>query len=558
MLKRATALALAMIMLVGLVGCNQDATTAPPSSDGTTTTAPVTTTTPPTAPPADGPKELVYGQLDVKAVLDRTIVTYIESAQICEQVFEGLLYYNPFTSELLPCLAEGPAKISEDNLTYTFTLKKGIKWHDGTEFTADDVLFSFERIFNPATGSLVVEDYLMIKGAQEVVDGSATTLEGVKVIDPYTVEFTILEPFSLFELFVGTCPLYPRKATTEAGADWGFKVLVGTGPFRFEKYDLDKGVRLVRNDEYHDADRLPTIDSVYYKFYQDLNTMLLDYEAGNVDSLILDAAYVDQYKDDADFGDQLQMFPTFGHFFIIMNFNMDPWKDNPKAREALSYAIDVESICNDLFDGLYLPSSCLLAPSVLGHDPSVPIKKYDPEKAKALLAEAGYPEGVEIKFVTTNLESAGGKMIVAIQQSAAAAGFTIVPEQVDRAVWTTIRNNGEVQTFVASWFLGVGDADGMVYGFFESGNNKFFSSMYVNPEYDKLVADARKTLDETQRGEMYKQADKMLVQDDFVTIPIAWPAAFYMVQPWLVNFQTANYVPNFEHCDIDLTLQPKR
>jgi len=562
MVKRITAMVLTLVLVLGLAACNTNPAPATTTASGSTTAASGSTTAASgstTAAPSNTAekKELVYGQVNMKAILDRTIITYIETGQICEQIFEGLLYNNPFTGEMQPCLAEGFATISADNLTYTFKLKQGVKWHDGTDFTADDVLYTFERIFTPATGSLVVEDYQMIVGAQEMLDGTATTLSGIEVIDPYTIKVTITEPFALFEPFFGTCPIYPRKGCTEAGADWGLGTAIGTGPFALQEHTMDIGARLVRNDNYHDQNRMPTIDSIYFKFYSDLNTMLLEYEAGNIDSLILDGGMVEQYQDDPTFASHLNSHPTFGHYFLVMNFNMDPWKDNPKAREAFSYAVDTDSICNDLFNGMYQPAAGLLTPSVMGHDSSLQPKKYDPEKAKALLAEAGYPGGVDIVMTTTSLESVGGKMIVAIQASAAAAGFNISINEVDRAVWTDIRNNGKVETFVASWFLGLSEADGIVYGFFHSGNNKFFSVMYVNEEYDNLVSQARSTLDVAARTELYRQADKHLL-DNFVTVPVAWPVQFYLTQPWLQNFQTENYVPNFEHCDIDTALQPDR
>ncbi|MCL1855257.1 MAG: hypothetical protein FWF86_05935, partial [Clostridia bacterium] len=149
-------------------------------------------------------------------------------------------------------------------------------------------------------------------------------------------------------------------------------------------------------------------------------------------------------------------------------------------------------------------------------------------------------------------------MIIAIQQTAAAAGFRIEVEQVDRAVWTEIRNGGQVPCFVANWYLDVNDPDGILFGFFHSQNNSFFSSLYKSEVYDGLVEQARRTPDAAARAELYRQADAQLVEVDFATAPIAWPNTFYFAAPWLIDFATEAYTPNFIECDIDLAAQPAR
>ena len=503
---------------------------------------------------ADAPKELVYGQINMQAVLDRQITTYLETEQISKNIYEGLLYNDPFTGELEPRLAES-FDVSADNLVYTFQLRKGVTFHDGSAFTADDVKFTYERILTPATGALISEDFVPIHGAQDMLAGTATELAGLKIIDDYTLEVTLDAPYAVFPSYCGSTAIYPRAACTEAGDDWGWAVMIGTGPFKLQEHIRDTGLRMVRNEEYWGEK--PKIDSVYWKWYEDANTMLLDYEAGNLDSMIVDTPFVPLYSSDATFKDQLNYFSPYGHFFVIFNFEMDPWKENPKAREAFSYAIDIDGICNDLFEGNFTPASCLLAPGMLGQNPIEP-KAYDPEKAKALLAEAGYPDGVDITMITTSLEGTGGKMIIAMQETAAAGGFRIQVEQVDRAVWTEIRNGGQVPTFIANWYLDTADPDGILYGFFHSENNGYFSSLYKNEAFDSLLEEARRTPDDAARAALYEKADKILVEEDFVTTPIAWPNTFYFTAPWLQDFKTENYTPSFIVCDIDTAAQPTR
>ena len=170
-----------------------------------------------------------------------------------------------------------------------------------------------------------------------------------------------------------------------------------------------------------------------------------------------------------------------------------------------------------------------------------------------MLADAGYPNGVSFDAYTTNLAGQGGQMLVAMQAQAASAGFTINPIQVDRATWTDIRNGGKVPFAIGNWYLGLPEADGILYGFFHSSNNHFFSVLYQNEEYDRLVESARVELDTDKRIELYTKADNKLVQEDFVTVPICYPTAFYLAKPYVKDFQmAAHWLPLWD-CSVDMS-----
>ena len=544
--KKLLSLLLALAMLFALAACNSGETTTDENQDPSGQTNEGETQTPDEG--GAEAMELRFGQINPKAPLDRTVGTYIQTGQITEWVYEGMYRINPETGELEPCLAES-YDVSEDGLTYTFHLREGVKFHDGTDFTSADVKYSFERLLTPSTNALIGEDYNMIVGAVEMMNGEATELAGLTCPDDYTVVIETNEVMALTMMFIAPTPIYPEEACSEAGADWGLQLnVIGTGPYKLVE-NTDTQIIIEKFDEYWGGADAVQVDRVVYMQYNDTATMQLAYQNGDIDSYIIDATQVADFRETIP--DEVKSAPTYGHFFTIMNQSMAPF-DDIKVREAFAYAIDLEAITNDLLNGTMEPASCLLAPSVMGHE-GRDVIQYDPEKAKQMLADAGYPDGVSFEAYTTSLTGQGGQMLVAMQAQAQPAGFTMEITQVDAATWTEMRNSGQVPFALGNWYLGIPEADGILYGFFHSSNNKYFSVMYENEEYDALVESARLELDTDKRIELYKQADDMLVLEDFVTTPICYPTSFYLVKPYVQNFEMYNSVLPLWDCTVDMS-----
>ena len=544
--KKLLSLLLALVMLFALAACNSGEATTDENQDPSGQTNEGETQTPDEG--GAEAMELRFGQINPKAPLDRTVGTYIQTGQITEWVYEGMYRINPETGELEPCLAES-YDVSEDGLTYTFHLREGVKFHDGTDFTSADVKYSFERLLTPSTNALIGEDYNMIVGAVEMMNGEATELAGLTCPDDYTVVIETNEVMALTMMFIAPTPIYPEEACSEAGADWGLQLnVIGTGPYKLVE-NTDTQIIIEKFDEYWGGADAVQVDRVVYMQYNDTATMQLAYQNGDIDSYIIDATQVADFRETIP--DEVKSAPTYGHFFTIMNQSMAPF-DDIKVREAFAYAIDLEAITNDLLNGTMEPASCLLAPSVMGHE-GRDVIQYDPEKAKQMLADAGYPDGVSFEAYTTSLTGQGGQMLVAMQAQAQPAGFTMEITQVDAATWTEMRNSGQVPFALGNWYLGIPEADGILYGFFHSSNNKYFSVMYENEEYDALVESARLELDTDKRIELYKQADDMLVLEDFVTTPICYPTSFYLVKPYVQNFEMYNSVLPLWDCTVDMS-----
>lgn len=544
--KKLLSLLLALVMLFALAACNSGETTTDENQDPSGQTNEGDTQTPDEG--GAEAMELRFGQINPKAPLDRTVGTYIQTGQITEWVYEGMYRINPETGELEPCLAES-YEVSEDGLTYTFHLREGVKFHDGTDFTSADVKYSFERLLTPSTNALIGEDYNMIVGAVEMMNGEATELAGLTCPDDYTVVIETNEVLALTMMLISPTPIYPEEACSEAGADWGLQLnAIGTGPYKLVE-NTDTQIVIEKFDGYWGGADAVQVDRVVFMQYDDTATMQLAYQNGDIDSYIIDATQVADFQETIP--DEVKSFPTYGHFFTIMNQTIEPFNDI-KVREAFAYAIDLEAITGDLLNGTMEPASCLLAPTVMGHEGREVIK-YDPEKAKQMLADAGYPDGVSFEAYTTSLTGQGGQMLVAMQAQAEPAGFTMEITQVDSATWTEMRNSGQVPFALGNWYLGTPEADSILHGFFHSSNNKYFSVMYESEEYDALVEAARHELDTEKRIELYKQADDMLVLEDFVTTPICYPTSFYLLKPYVQNFNMYNSVLPLWDCTVDMS-----
>ena len=295
-------------------------------------------------------------------------------------------------SKIVPSLAE-KWDISGDGLEYTFYLQKGVKFQNGNDFTAEDVLYTFERLLT-VEGGLNTELLDQVKGAAELMEGTADTLEGVEVVDDYTVKITLKEPFAAF-LSCLTAPglsIYDSEATEAAGDQFGMDpaVTVGTGPFKFAGWNFNDQLVLVKNDDYWRG--APELPGVVIKIIPDTETQTMMFESGELDLLDLDFV-----TDAADrfletYPDQIVQGPRVGITYFTMNFNKEPFQD-VKVRQAVQMAIDRQAILDALYGGRGQVEHGIYPYGLIGFNEGKTKISYDPEGAKALLEEDGYGSG---------------------------------------------------------------------------------------------------------------------------------------------------------------------
>ncbi len=476
--------------------------------------------------------------------LDAMKSTYPRVATPYSYVVEPLMGQRPHTFEMYPLLVKDFPTVSEDALTYTFELKEGIKFHDGQELTSADVEYTFNRFFDPATNCLNTWMIDYILGAVEMMEGKVDYLEGFTVIDDYKFSITLASPFSGFSHALANAYLgiVPQGAHSAAGDRWGIDTLVGTGPFVFERLDSDIKVVMAANPNYNHnvfngRTLRPSVDKVEF-YNMDENTRYLEFEAGTLDYTGLSLTMAQEYMANSEYAKNVKIQPTLGSQFFSLNSSIPPL-DNPKVREAIAYVFDNRKIGELYFKGLWPAISNILPPGVPGHDPDLPFFDYNPEKARALLAEAGYPDGIEIEMTTVGTGTTY-QLYQIMQQDFAAGGITANIDQVESGVWFDKRSTGNVQSFMADWTPSYPTADTFVYGFFHSSSADFLSTGHRNPEFDAKVMAARAIADRDEAQKAYAELERYLSHEAFIAIPGWNMASVFLLQDRVSNVVDVN------------------
>jgi peptide/nickel transport system substrate-binding protein len=311
---------------------------------------------------------------------------------IVTHLYDGLVRFKNDQLEVEPALAT-EWDVSEDGKTWTFKLREGVKFHDGSDFNADDVVFSFMRVLDEnhpqhdvIQGGWSYLGYLM-----------GDVINDVRKIDDYTVEFDLNEKFAPFLTYMGYYSQF--IVSQEAFEKWGgdfVKHPTGTGPFKYEKWNKGEFVQLVANENYWGEKA--KIDKLVFKVVPESSTRLLELQTGQVDVIKgIDPAQIEKIKSNED----LKMLSIAGAniAFAGINTTKEPF-NNVKVRQAMNYAIDMDKLVDSIYEGNGTRATNLLPPTVFSFDDSVGPYEYNPEKAKQLLSEAGYPDGFEMELHT--------------------------------------------------------------------------------------------------------------------------------------------------------------
>lgn len=371
-----------------------------------------------------GPKGTIYVSFkDDISTLDPAIGYDWQNWSIIKSIFDGLMDYEPGTTNLRPDLAE-KYSVSKDGRTYTFVLRAGIRFHNGRALTAQDIKYSLERTLNPKTQSPGQSFYLGIQGAKAFVEGRAKEVTGIRVLDPRTLEIILDQPDASFlhKLALNFAFAVPKEEVGRWGADFG-KHPVGTGAFRLKEWVLGQRVVLERNPQYFIAGR-PRVQEIVFLIGLDPNVAFLKFQRGEVDLLgdgIPPARFNEVMSNPklralVAIGDQLQT------GYVTLNVRMKPL-DNPKVRQALNMAVDKERIVR-IINNRALPAVQILPPLMPGYAKDYKGYPYNPEEAKKLLAQAGFPNGFST-VLYANSTDPNPRIAQSIQQDLARLGIRV-------------------------------------------------------------------------------------------------------------------------------------
>lgn len=442
-------------------------------------------------------------------------------------------------SKIVPSLAES-WDISDDGLEYTFHLRQGVKFHNGNDFTAEDVAYTFHRMLT-VEGGVNTEFIDQIKGADELLAGETDTLEGVEVVDDYTIKVTLKEPFAGFLASISSpgVSIYDSEATEAAGDQFGMDpaVTVGTGPFEFSSWSFNNQLVLTRNEDYwKGASELP---GVVIKIIPDTETQSMMFESGELDILDLDYAADSADRFTETYPDQIVQGPRVGIVYFTMNFNKEPFQ-NVRVRKAVQMSIDRQAILDALYGGRGQVEQGIFPHGLIGFNPDQEEIKYDPEAAKALLAEAGYADGFDMEIAADS--SASDTMTMALEivsDQLAEVGIRAEIKNYDESTWLETRKSGELGSFMSTWSADYNDPDNFIYTFFGNEEKTRIRSInYPDTEVMERVAKARTIVNEDERLAEYKALEEKLIHED-----AAWVPMFSRLHLFAVSKRVQGFAP---------------
>lgn len=491
-------------------------------------------------------KVLRFGMGSLGAPLDMQKNGMSVAGTLTDSIFEGLLTWTD-DLQLVPTLLTELPSFADDGVTLPCELLSDVAFHDGSKLTSQDVKFTFERMFNPATGAGNYEFYQQIKGAREMLAGERDNLdEGIIIQDDTHFSFVLSEPSATFIPALGVfyAHIFPHEACAAAGDLWGLDTnAIGTGKYLLESNDDTTQAVFKRFEEYH-GER-PLLDEIDIIYYPDGSTKLNAFKNGDIDWCDIGFSLYREYKDDSDFVGNTYPYLPLGLQFVNLNLN-DPQLADVRVRQALSLAINRQELVDEVMDGQGQAASGFLTPQIPGFDEAAPAFEYNPDRARELLNEAA-PDGLHIDFRTRALFST---VATAIQGYWQAVGVDCDLQQMDNGIFMQDWAAGNLQVLVNGWFADYPGGDGLL-SYFMTDNAKNHSSFYANPAFDELVAQARIELDADAQANLYRQADDILTRQDYATIPILYPHYNYAAKPWVLNHQVGNMSFNMWNIDID-------
>ena len=465
-------------------------------------------------------------------------------------IFDGLVRVDPDRNVIVPDLSERWTH-SPDGKTFTFYLRKGIRYHDGSEVAAGDFKYQFERVANPDNLSPHMARLAGVVGLKAFQEKRAKEITGITAVDKYTLRVSMESPNILLPYFLtGTwASAVPRNVVERLGKEFGTKP-VGSGPFVFESWVRGRDLVLRKNPNYWRKDkwgtRLPYVDKVVFRMIRDMAAVEAEIEAGNIDSAyIRDSAYL-KYKTHPIFKKNLVEGVEF--YTMHIGFNLEtpgaPWRDK-RVRQAVNHAIDRKVIVDVVRHGMAYPAAGAL-PLMLRDEQGPSGYDYNPDKARQLLAEAGYPKGFTAKILSSDSPQSVS-VTEAVMGFLNAVGIRLQYEVLDSTSARVRYQDGKFEWYYAS--LG-GEGHPLI--FLQRGFHSRYAgpggnwARYRNPRIDDLLDRAAASRDTNTMLRLVREAERIVVDD------APWAPVLYL--KGVVVHQA--YVRGLRAAPIDMDWQP--
>jgi peptide/nickel transport system substrate-binding protein/oligopeptide transport system substrate-binding protein len=479
---------------------------------------------------ADTPKQggtMVVSFKDDMATLDPAIGYDWQNWSIIKSLYSRLMDYKPGTTELVPDLAT-KYDIAPDGLTYTFTLRPDVKFHNGRTMTADDVVYSINRAVDPKTQSPGASFYHSIKGYDDVTGGKADHLDGVTAVDPTTVKFELSNPDATFlqDLALNFASVVAKEDVDKWGADYGHHP-DGTGAYYMSDWTLGQQIVLERNKDYYLSGQ-PYLDKIVFQIGQEPLVSLLQLEKGQVDVLGdgIPPAKFNEVTNDPNLKQQISSGPQLQTVYITMNVKMKPF-DDVRVRKAVNMAINKDRIIQ-IINGRAIPANQPLPSRIPGYDPNYKGYPYDVAQAKDLLKQAGLADGFETELYVNNIDP-NPRIGQAIQQDLAAIGIKVSIKSLDQA--DVIAAGGTPNTAPMVWSGGMAwiadypdpsDFYGPILGCGGATQGGWNWSWYCNQDREAEAQKADSIIDPAKQDERFDMWRQIFIKimDDAPWVPV--------------------------------------
>lgn len=561
MKKKVIALMLAAAMVVGVTACGGGSDTTTPAADSGDAASETTeggeapaddTGADSTAPAASGEGKVLSVQIGPNPeTIDPALNSAVDGGNMILHTFECLLTVDQ-EGKLAPGQAES-WETSEDGLTWTFHLRDGLKWSDGSALTANDFVYSWRRVCDPMVAAPYAETVLgMVEGYADAIGGNLEAL-GVEAPDDKTLVVHLTQPCSYFGSLAAFATLSPvQQATIDANGD-GWAVAADTyvcnGSFYISEWVPGSYIMCTKNPNYWNADAIK-LDAIKFNLIEDPNASYSAYQTGEV-LFIKDVPTeeIPSLEGNAEF----HVEPIIGTYYLSLNTEREPFND-PKVRKALSLAIDREYVAGTLMQGTYSAASNFMGPGWIDTDGSQFIdnanggKPYidtanheaNVEEAKQLLADAGYPDGAGFPSITYSTNDVGYHKVVAeyLQQAWAEIGVELQVDIVEWASFTPMRRNGDYDASRNGWVGDYSDPSNMLDLLYSSNGNN--DGKFNNAEYDAAMDTSRTTLDAAERSAALHKAEDILM-NEAACVPVAYYNDFWLQSSKIQNMWHSAY-----------------
>jgi oligopeptide transport system substrate-binding protein len=468
------------------------------------------------------------------STLDPTFLIDVYGGAVVRQIFDGLVQ---FDAELnpMPAIAEF-WEASHDGRIWTFTLRQGVRFHHGREVTAQDFVYSFSRFLNSQKSVPVTKFFLRVQGAQDFMQGKTQHVEGLKALDRYTLQLLLEEPLapSLLLLALANAYVVPQEEVERQEERFG-RSPVGTGPFKFVRWEQNKEIVLEANDQYYEG--RPFLNMLVYKIVAGsrLEERFAEFLRGDLEETIIPSDKTEEVRTNPQY-QRYQRVSRPALSLIYIGFNTQPKPfDDKRVRQAFNYAVNKEAIVREITQMRTLPATGALPPGMLGYDPELQGYPYDPAKAELLLAEAGYPHGAGFPVVqlwTGHKAESTKAELTAYQQYLAHVGVQVeIHFAPDWPTYQSMLEQGKLSMFRLAWYADFPDPDNILSPLLHSANptNRTF---YRHPQVDQLLEQARKEFNDVQRVALYRRVERLVI-DDAPWIPQHHEAFVYLYQPYV-------------------------